>query len=99
MNKDIEDLLQQSAEYLREFTNDDLFNKVKGNAEPGSKVEITFKGQDEPDKGYIFTLPGQDVGEGDYFIHITDTVDGTDPGHFHIIKLLENDYITEIKIL
>lgn len=72
MDKDIKSLIRQSAHFQEEDIDDSFFDKLDGEINPGSKVEIEWVDREETDKGYAFCLPNQLWDEGDIFLHITD---------------------------
>lgn len=51
---------------------DDMWGKVSGTLEPGSKVKIVWRGRLKGcvDFGYVFILPYQYWNEGDMIVHI-----------------------------
>ncbi len=97
----MEDLLKEIEDYHNLGIDDDLFDKLQGEAYPGAGVEIFWKGREEPDKGYIFTLPNQTWDEADVCVHIPnpDNSDGMDDApevHIHISNLLSNKRVKKI---
>lgn len=104
MQNNMKNLIKEIKKYQDIELEDSVYDKIDGEAIPGSNVEIHWVDRDEIDEGYIFTLPDQQWDEYDACVHIPspDNSDGIDDApevHIHLLKLASFDRVEKIIIL
>ena len=97
--KRIEDLINDSIDY--ETKTGLNFGKIKGDIEPGNKIEIVWNGYCV-DYGYVFSLPNFHDDVWDLIVHIPEPYgekEAGPPQWIHLIKLVSYERIKEIKVI
>lgn len=81
-NAELKKLLKEINKFQTSEIDDELFDKVEGEIQPGTRVEVHWQERESPDEGYAFALPGQEPDEWDICIHIPemDNSDGIGDG-------------------
>lgn len=91
---ELKELLEEIEFYQNSLTEDDydVFDKLHGDLDAGSKIEIYWEDRDEFDEGYIFYLPNQNTDEYDCCVHVTnpDNSDGIGESGYEVWKHLYN---------
>lgn len=102
MSDELEKLLKAQELFLDQDFPDEYWNKIKGEAQPGGKIEIKWKEREFTDKGYFFALPDSDVEIGDICVHIpfpdnSDGIGDAPPVWINLYELVNNEQVKWIK--
>jgi hypothetical protein len=105
MQTELKQLLEEISNYQNNDDIDyDIFDKVNGEIEAGSKVEIFWVDREQQDYGYIFQLPNQDTDEYDVCVHVPkmDNSDGMGDGdsvYKHLYSVVQLERVSKIEII